>query len=233
MFGPIPSLSVFLLAGFLALFWSYACLLFAGYLKQELGVRTGYTRKIFHVLIFSSAVIVHAVWGFVAVCVFGSMVSIVVGHAVIGGSGNRLYEAIAREKDSPLRTYFVVVPYFATLIGGLISSALFGPLAIVGYLVGGLGDAAGEPVGTRWGKHGFWFGRKTFEGSVAVVVASTVALAIAVAVRPEFHATVETMIAVPVIALVCGVVEVCSPRGWDNVSMQIVPTVLAAFLLTR
>jgi len=24
---------------------------------------------------------------------------------------------------------------------------------MVGYLVGGLGDAAGEPVGTRWGKH--------------------------------------------------------------------------------
>jgi len=231
-----PSLFELETTGLVALIWAYGCLLFAGYLKRKLGVRTGYTRKVFHLLIFSSAVIVHARWGFVAVCVFGSMVSIVVAHAVIAGPGNRLYEAIAREKDGARRTYFVVIPYFATLIGGLVSSALFGPLAVVGYLVGGLGDAAGEPIGTRWGKHCLPsnpMATKTLEGSIGVVIASAMALLIAVAIRPEFHADLQTIIAVPLISVICGLVEAVSPRGWDNVSMQIVPTVLAAILLVR
>ena len=131
-----------------------------------------------------------------------------------------------------------MIPYFATLIGGLASNILFGPLAIVGYLVGGLGDAAGEPAGTRWGRRRYAIRgqngpTKTLEGSVAVVAASMVALLIAVAIRPEFHLSWQLWIVVPVIGVVCGFVEALSPRGWDNVPMQIVPTVLAAVLLSR
>lgn len=195
---------------------------------------TGYTRKVFHLLIFLSVVVVHAIGGFAGVCVFGSVVSIVVASAVIGGPGNWHYEAIAREKDGDRRTYFIIIPYFATLIGGLASSVFFGPLAVVGYLVGGLGDAAGEPVGTRWGKHQLTSslpGEKTFEGSVGVVIASAIALGIAVAIRPELHLSLQTLIALPLIAIFCGIVEVLSPRGWDNVSMQVVPTVLAFLLM--
>lgn len=223
--------------GVIALVWSYVCLLFAGYLRVNVRLRTGYTRKVFHVLIFVSAVAVQAIFGFAAVCVFGSMVSLVVAHAVIAGPGNRLYEAIAREQDGNLRTHFIIIPYLATLIGGLTSSVLFGPLAIVGYLVGGLGDAAGEPVGTRWGRHHYSpkgsRSTKTYEGSIGVVVASALALVIAVVIRPEFHFDLRALLVVPFIALVCGFVEAFSPRGWDNVPMQIVPTVMAAFLLVR
>jgi phytol kinase len=219
-----------------SLLWSYGCLSLAAYLKTNRRLRTGYTRKIFHVLIFISAVIVQALGGFVMVCVFGTMVSLVVGYAVVAGSGNRLYEAIAREQDGRYRTQLVVIPYFATLIGGLVSNILFGPLAVVGYLVGGLGDAAGEPAGIRWGRRRYAGGSeasKTFEGSLAVVVASILALLIAVAIRPEFQFDLRAWIAVPVIGIVCGLVEAFSPRGWDNVPMQIVPTVLAVVLLTR
>jgi phytol kinase len=229
----VPSLWVIMLAAPLGLLWSYGCLSFAASLKSRLRFRTAYTRKVFHVLIFVSAVVVQGVGGFVMVCVFGAMVSIVVGYAVMAGSGNRLYEAIAREQDGRYRTYYVVIPYFATLIGGLTSNILFGPLAVVGYLVGGLGDAAGEPFGARWGKRRFAQARKTIEGSVAVVATSIVALLIAVAIRPEFHLSVYSWIAVPVIGIICGFVEAFSPRGWDNVPMQIVPTVLAVVLLTR
>src|SRR6185312_10165879 len=118
-----------------------------------------------------------------------------------------LYEAIARDQDRPNRSYFIVIPYFATLIGGLASNVLFGPVAVVGYLVGGLGDAAGEPVGTRWGRCHYAIGRvvhaKTLEGSLAVLAASLVALMIGVAIRPELHFNVVSLIALPVIALVC------------------------------
>ncbi len=217
--------------------WSYCCLSVASYLKTEARLRTGYTRKVFHVLIFISAAMVQALGGFSAVCLFGMMVSLVVGHAILCGPGNGRYEALAREQDGPHRTYYIVVSFFATMIGGLASNVFFGPIAAVGYLVGGLGDAAGEPVGTRWGKHAYSIGgamrTKTFEGSIAVLAASLVALLIGVVLRPELSFNVQAAIAIPAIAIVCTVVEALSPRGWDNVPMQIVPTALVAILLSR
>ncbi|HEV2836461.1 MAG TPA: hypothetical protein VGW58_14135, partial [Pyrinomonadaceae bacterium] len=73
----------------------------------------------------------------------------------------------------------------------------------------------------------------TFEGSFAVLTASVVALLIAVAISPELHFNLRSLILLPVIAIICTLVEAFSPRGWDNVPMQFVPTVLAAMLLSR
>ena len=234
----LPNPTAMMLGALVALVWSYACLSFAAHLKTEMRVRTGYTRKVFHVLIFTSAVFVHAIGGFWAVCVFGAMVSLVVGYAVFRGRGNRLYEALARHQDGPNRTYYIVIPYFATLIGGMASNLFFGPLAVMGYLVGGLGDAAGEPAGVRWGKHPYTTNgvtkiTKTYEGSLAVLAASVVALLIGVAISPELHFDLRSVLILPVIAIICTLVEAFSPRGWDNVPMQFVPTVLAAILLTK
>ena len=232
----LPNLTAIVLGALVALVWSYSCLSFAGHLKQKLRVHSGYTRKLFHLLIFTSAVFAHAVGGFWAVCVFGMMVSLVVGLALFRGRGDKMYEALAREQDGPDRTYYIVVSYFATLIGGMTSNLIFGPLAVVGYLVGGLGDAAGEPAGVRWGRHTYTISTgvtKTFEGSLAVLTASVVALLVGVAVSPELHFDLRSLIVLPLIAIVCTLVEAFSPRGWDNVPMQIVPTVLAAILLSR
>ena len=223
----------------MALVWSYSCLSFAAYLKTNRRLRSGYTRKLHHVLIFTSAVFVHAFGGFWAVCVFGLMVSLVVGLAIIRGPGDGFYEALAREQDGPDRTYYIVIPYFATLIGGMTSSLIFGPLAVMGYLVGGLGDAAGEPAGLRWGRHPYTISTggttvtKTYEGSLAVLGASVVALLIGVAISPQLQFDLRSIIALPLIAVVCTVFEAYSPRGWDNVPMQIVPTALAAILLSK
>lgn len=73
-------------------------------------------------LIFISAVLVQARGGFAAGCVFGVMVSGVVGLAVPSGPSHPLYEALARGKDGPTRTYYIIVPHFATIIGGLAGS---------------------------------------------------------------------------------------------------------------
>src|SRR4026208_800371 len=162
------------------------------------------------------------------------MVSLVVGLAVLRGPKGRQYEAIGREQGGPARTYYIVIPYFATLIGGLTSNILFGPLAVVGYLVGGLGDAAGEPAGTRWGRHYLSTKvTKTFEGSLAVLTASVIALLIAVAITPELHLDLRAAITLPLIAVVCTLIEAVAPRGWDNVPMQVVPTLLVAGLLLK
>jgi phytol kinase len=224
------------LGALVALVWSYTCLSFTAYLKKKHRLRSGYTRKLFHVLIFTSAVFVQSFAGFWAVCVFGLTVSLVVGLAVVRGPGDRLYEALAREQDGPDRTYYIVVSYFATLIGGMASNIIFGPLAVMGYLVGGLGDAAGEPAGVRWGRHRYSVSSgvtKTFEGSFAVLAVSVVALSIGVAISPQLHFAPQSLIVLPVIAIICTLVEAFSPRGWDNVPMQIVPTVLSAILLTK
>ena len=74
---------------------------------------------------------------------------------------------------------------------------------------------------------------KTLEGSLAVLAASVLALLVAVAITPELRFDLPSVIALPVIAIVCTLVKAFSPRGWDNVPMQIVPTVLAAFLLSK
>jgi phytol kinase len=241
IFGHLPTLRVILVCGPVGLLWCYCCLSFAGYLKCVRGFSTGYTRKIFHVLIFLSAVAVQAFWGFAAVCLFGTMVSLVIAYALFRGVGNKFYEALAREQDGPHRTYYIVLPYFATLIGGVVNNILFGPLAIIGYLVGGLGDAAGEPVGTRWGRHRYVipaFGKtrattRSYEGSLGVLIVSLAALFIATAITPDIHLNARSAITLPVIAMACTVVEAISPHGWDNTSMQIVPALLAAALLSR
>jgi phytol kinase len=129
--------------------WSFAALWLAGWLQRR-GARTGYTRKVFHFLIFITAA---AEWRRPAVCLFGAACTVAVFTAVWLGPGSLLYEAIARPKDAPHRTLFVVIPYFATLVGGLASNLVFGPVAVAGYLVTGLGDAIGEPVGTMFGSH--------------------------------------------------------------------------------
>jgi len=233
-----PSWRAIALGGPLGLLWAYACLYFAGYLKRKKNLRTGYTRKTFHFLIFTSVAAIHAIWGTPLVCLFGGMTTLVVFYAVFRGAGNLLYEAMAREKDEPHRTYYVVAPYFATLVGGLASNMLFGSVAVVGYLVAGFGDAIGEPVGTRFGKHTYrvpsFRGVKTvrsYEGSVGVFLACLVALAVALPLCAPSALTPGTWWMLPALALTCALLEAVSPHGWDNTTMQIIPAFLVGLLI--
>jgi phytol kinase len=233
-----PPTSVIFTLGPVFLVWAYACLAFAGYLKSARNLRTGYTRKTFHILTFLTAAALQVTVGLPIVCLFGGMVTVVLAYALLRGAGHPLYEAIAREKDEPYRTYYIIVPYVATLLGGIAGNIWFGPVALIGYLVGGLGDAAGEPVGTRWGKHRYvvpTFSQvkttRTIEGSLGVFVASLVAIAVGVLLTPEIHLRAACMISIPAIAMVCTILEAISPHGWDNATMQLAPAMLAAILL--
>ncbi len=233
-----PSLQTILLAGPLCLLWAYACLHIAGHLKAVTRLETGYTRKTFHVLIFLTVTCLHSIWGSPMVCLFGGMTSVVIAYALVRGAGHPLYEAMAREQDEPYRTYYIVVPYCTTLIGGLATNVLVGEVALVGYLVGGLGDAVGEPVGARWGRH--WYRVpslssvktiRSVEGSTGVLVVSLLTIVLGVALVPELHFTGRSLLVVPAIAIACTLVEAVSPHGWDNATMQLVPAALAyAFL---
>jgi phytol kinase len=233
-----PSWTTIAIGGPLGLAWSFAALWFAGRLKQN-GTRTGYTRKVFHFLIFSTVAALQWRFGTSAVCLFGGMCTLAVFFAVWRGPGNMLYEAMAREKDEPHRTFFILVPYFTTLVGGLVSNMLFGPIAVAGYLVTGLGDAIGEPAGTMFGKHHYRVrslssvpATRSVEGSTAVFIMSAAALALATSVSPHITLMHFGILKLFVIAGASTLAEAISPHGWDNATLQVVPTALVWIWMT-
>jgi phytol kinase len=234
-----PSWRAIAVGGPMGLLWAYLCLYFAGYLKRIKGLKTGYTRKTFHFLIFTSAVAVQRVWGTPILCLFGGMTTLVVFYAIFRGEGHLLYEAMARENDTPHRTHYIVVPYLATLIGGLTSNILFGPVAVVGYMVAGLADAIAEPVGTRFGKHRYRvpsFRRvkstRSLEGSAAVFLACLPAITLGALLCPDLALTSRSFLTVPLLAVACTVLEGVSPHGWDNATMQVIPAFLAGIFFS-
>jgi len=233
-----PSWRAVALGGPPGVAWSFAALWFAGWLQRR-GARTGYTRKVFHFLIFTTVALLEWRMGTPAVCLFGAACTVAVFTALWLGPGSLLYEAMARPKDAPHRTLFVVVPYFATLIGGLASNLAFGPVALAGYLVTGLGDAIGEPVGTMFGTHVYRVrslssvpATRSLEGSAAVFLMSAVALVLAAAVSPQITLTGFGLAKVLAVAAASALVEAVSPHGWDNLTMQVIPSALAWSWLT-
>jgi phytol kinase len=228
-----PSWRALLLGGPPGLAWSFAALWFAGWLQRR-GARTGYTRKVFHFLIFTTVAALEWRLGTAAVCLFGAACTVAVFTAVWRGPGSLFYEAIARPKDAPHRTLFVLLPYFATLVGGVASNLFFGPVAVAGYLVTGLGDAIGEPAGTMLGRHTYRVRSlssvpavRSLEGSAAVFVMSAVAVLLASLASPHIALAASWPAKVLAIAAASTLVEAASPHGWDNLTMQIVPSALA------
>ena len=125
----------------------------AGYIKKEKGLKTNYTRKIFHFIVFTSATIIHWQFGLPGTAIFGIASLIFLLTAMYRGEGSIFYEGIAREQDMPHRSFYLIVPFMATAVGGILGNFLFMGYAMVGYLVIGWGDAVGEPFGVRFGKH--------------------------------------------------------------------------------
>ncbi|MBT8487982.1 MAG: hypothetical protein KJO65_04035 [Gemmatimonadetes bacterium] len=199
------------------------------------GVRVAYTRKIFHFLIFTTAAGIHSFWGLGGTVVFGAVVAGMVLAAVARGDGHPFYEALARDKDRPRRTLFIVVPLVTTAVGGLASALIAGPFAVVGYLAAGWGDAVGEPVGARWGRRPYRVpslagveATRTVEGSFAVFVVSSLASALALV---SIGLGGAAWWAGPLCGLAAAGVEAVSNHGLDNLTVQVAPSVVALLLL--
>jgi phytol kinase len=230
----VPSPTVALRAGLLGLAIGVAAGGLASLMRAR-GVRVAYTRKIFHFAVFTGAAWVHTSWGLPGTNVYGGIVALMVLAAVWAGEGNPLYEALARDSDRPHRSLFVVVPLLMTAGGGLASALLAGPYAGVGYLVAGWGDAVGEPVGSRWGRHRYSVpslggvpAQRSLEGSAAVFMAAWLAAAVALAALDAGEGFVW-------VALACAVVgaaaEAVSNHGLDNLTVQVAASVTALLLL--
>lgn len=208
-----------------------------GYLKDRFSLKTGYSRKMFHFIIFSLAAIVGLTAGFQAVQVFGTAVGLVVILAVLQGEKNPLFRAVARPMDTPYEKYYIVIPFLMTAAGGMLSNILFGELAVVGYVVTGWGDAIGEPAGTRWGKHKYKVPTLTgiqcyrsLEGSLAVFVASLTGSFIVL--HFGFHYPLNTgFLAAMSVAVISTLVEAITFHSLDNLTLQVVATATALYTL--
>ena len=210
----------------------------SGALKRRAGWPTGYTRKLFHFLIFFAAVGLH-LWGAMpAVNVLGLGMGIYVLLLVRAGEGDFFFEALAREKDSPRRGYFIVVPYLTTALGGLLSNWLFGTCAVMGYLVGGAADAVAEPVGVRFGRHRYRVlslrkvetAERSIEGSLSVLAVSIILSTVFFSAYYRFPLP-QSLLSGLLLSVAVVFVEAASPHGADNLTIQVTASGLAALFI--
>ncbi len=131
-----------------------------------------------------------------------------------------------------------MIPLVTTALGGLLSNVLFAPFAYAGYLVCGWGDAVGEPVGTRWGRHRYRVrslsgvpATRSLEGSAAVFLVGALAASLGL-----YTAGVDVETAA-LVGLTCGLagalVEAVSNHGLDNLTTQVAASGAAFVLLSQ
>jgi len=200
----------------------------AGRLRDRLDLRVGYTRKIYHFAIFTTAAGAGAAGGFPAVQAFGGAVALVVLHAVWRGKRSALFRAVARPTDAPHERFYVVVPLCMTAAGGILANLLFAQCAIVGYAVTGWGDAVGEPVGARFGRHRYRVPTLTgiactrsLEGSLAVLAASILAAVLTLAGGGFGLEAAQVLWFALVVALASTLVEAVTFHSLDNLTIQL------------
>jgi len=163
-----------------------------------------------------------------AVNVLGIGMGVFVLLSVRAGEGNFFFEAMAREKDSPRRGYFIVVPYITTALGGLVSNFLFGFCAVMGYALCGAADAVAEPVGVRFGKHKYRVpslkkvrvSERSLEGSFSVWAVSLV-LSFILFLFLYRMSWAESLPAALILATAITLVEAFSFHGADNLTVQV------------
>ncbi len=231
---PAPLLTITITPFLILYTWFSAA--FSGYVKRR-GVHTGYTRKIFHFLIFAMASFLQYYYGLSMVVVFGIIVSIAVLYTAWRGKPNPFYTAMARETDFPHEKRFIVIPLITTGVGGILTNLFFPSFSYIGFLVGGAGDAIGEPVGKRWGKHEYrvpsLFGvgaTRSLEGSIAVLLVSF-GFALFGLITLGFSVGISLYTA-SVVAVVTTLTEAVSHHGLDNLTIQVVAAGTAWVLVT-
>lgn len=210
----------------ISIVWSFLALFIAGFCKKNLNWKTGYTRKLFHFFIFISAFFYQKYFALQGVFILGWSVTIVLIYVCLKGNGNLFYEALAREKDAPFRTKYIVYSYLATFFGGVLSNLLFGPFAIFGYAITGIADAIAEPIGTKFGKHQyrvFSFDKtkisyRSIEGSLAVFIAAFFVILLVAFINTSYVVSIPILLFV---SLICTSVEALSPSGFDNMLLQL------------
>ncbi len=200
------------------------------------GVATAYTRKMFHFAIFFAAGILQITGGFPLVATFGGIVVLFILYAILRGRQFAFYQALARPKDTPHRTFFIVTPLLMTAFGGIVNNIFFGDLAAVGIFVTGCGDAIAEVVGQKFGRHRFSVPsllgvkcKKTVEGTISIALVSAIAaMCLLGYIGVGFN---DLLVIGTLVGLGSAVIELISFHGIDNFTVQVASSALAFYLL--
>ncbi len=235
-FAVMPDVKQIILFGPFCLIYIFVCAAYAARLRVKRGVRAPYTRKIFHFLIFTMAGVLQMLAGLPVVALFGGIASLCVLYATYRGDGFPFYEVMARPTDAPHRTLYIIVPLITTALGGILANIFFTPFAYVGYFVGGWGDAIGEPVGSRWGRHKYRVpsmmgvpATRSIEGSTAVFLVSAAAAFLALMLG---GISLETALRASLFCALAGtLVEAVSTHGLDNLTIQLAVSAVSYYYL--
>ena len=233
----LPDRFDFLVTFPLSFLYAFAVAQVAAWLKFRWHWKTNYSRKVFHIFVFTAAFAIGVLAPVHRVAAYGAgsgvfiiMISAWPGHPWLAS----MYGALAREQDEPHRTYHLLAPFVATAFGGIATGMLFPGFYQAGYLVAGLGDAAGEPIGVRFGKHKYRVPTlssvkcfRSLEGSGAVLLASFIATALAL--YGLHYTTTEVLAGAIGAAIFAALTEALSPHGWDNLTTQLAAC-LGAFI---
>lgn len=207
----------------------------SGWIVHRFHAPVAYSRKTFHLFVISGAAVVQIYTGLGGTCLYGSLATLLVLYGVCRGSGNLIYDALARESDHPRERHFIVLPLGMTILGGIISNILFFPWAPVGYIACAWGDAVGEPVGSRWGRHRYRVpsllgvpAQRSLEGSAAVFLAATIATASAFYL---LNMGPNGSLALGLLSgLTTAATEAVSHHGTDNFTIQVVVSAVAYYV---
>jgi phytol kinase len=204
----------------------------SGTLKLNYKIKTNYTRKLFHILVFTLAGIIGYFYGQMAVMFYGGITGLIMIYIIYLSDGYLLFEGVAREQDNPHRSFYIGVPFICTAMGGLFNSFIFGQFAIVGYFVAGWGDAIGEPIGVRFGKHKYNVPsfqdvkcQRSVEGSIAVFIMSYFAVWVGLSTIGGLSC-LEIILASILAGIGTSIIEAGSPHGIDNFTTQVTAVVI-------
>lgn len=216
---------------------SFICAKIPSYLKQKHEIKTGYSRKIFHFLVFTCVALINYKYGFTAVCIFGLLISGFIFLSILKKGKSFLYRALAREGDYPNQTLYIILPYFSTLFAGVYLNIFFIEFVALGYLICGIADASGEVIGTWLGKNKFKVkvfnihkSMKSIEGTASVFLFTTLIYIVYTFVMKE-SIGVETLIFIILAGLGITLVEIFTPKGFDNFTIQVCAVIFYKFLI--
>jgi phytol kinase len=199
-------------------------------LRRIFGFQPDLTRKVIH--------IGAGMWVFGILWLFNNWKIGIIPFATFIGLNYLFYRyrfigAMDSEDSSPGTIYFAVS---VTLLFGLLwrpdGPVDNVPIAVAGVMAMTWGDALAALIGKRFGKHKYQVGNsvRSWEGSAAMFVASTVAMFLVLLLLPSSslsllatpHSIEWSFLVAVISAIFATLAEAVSPHGTDNLSVPLV-----------
>ncbi len=205
--------------------WAVFSMFLVTFARNKLKLKTNNSRKIFHIIIFTTAWYTQTFFGFFYVLLYAAPVIIVIGIAVTLGPKSDFYNALCRDTTIKRSKLTVFIPLTMTALGGICNNIFFFTFAPTAYLIAGWGDAMGEIIGANYGRYEYRnpfhkAQKRTIEGSIAVYIGSFIACLIGLIFLNEIACARSVYMSLAT-AFVIMVVEALATSETDNFFIQI------------